>query len=144
MATAEYFVNRAMSRVGVKTAEINLEASEAQTGLDLFNDMMSAWEVVRPIGFVAAETLDSVARIPRFAFGAVVDNLAIVIAPEFQKAVSAELAATARGLKDDMRTALVTIKRVQYPSTLPTGSGNQCHDSFHDDRFFPADIEKNF
>jgi len=144
MATAQYFVDRAMSRVGVKTAEINLEPSEAQTGLDLFNDMMSAWEVVRPIGFIAADTLDTTVRIPRFAFGAVVDNLAIVIAPEFQKAVSTELAATARGLKDDMRTALVKIRRVRYPSTLPTGSGNQCHDSFLDDRFFPADVETNF
>jgi hypothetical protein len=144
MATAQYFVDRAMSRANVKTAEINLEASEAQTGLDLLNDMMSAWEVVRPIGFVAAETLDTAVRIPRFAFGAVVDNLAILIAPEFMKPVSTELAATALGLKTDMRTALVTIKRVQYPSTLPTGSGNQCHDSFLDDRFFPADIEKNF
>jgi hypothetical protein len=144
MATAQYFVDRAMSRVGIKTAEISLEPPEAQTGLDLLNDMMSSWEVVRPIGFVAAENLDAAVRIPRFAFGAVVDNLAILIAPEFQKAVSVELAATARGLKDDMRTALVKIKRVQYPSTLPTGSGNQCHDSFLDDRFFPADIEKNF
>jgi hypothetical protein len=144
MSTAEHFVNRAMSRVGIKTAEINLEPSEAQTGLDLLNDMLSSWEVVTPIGFVPVADLNDEVRAPRFAHAAIIDNLAILIGPEFQKAANAALVATAASLRNDMRTALVTIKRVQYPSTLPTGSGNQCHDSFLDDRFFPADIEKNF
>lgn len=144
MSTAQHFIDRAMSRIGVKTAEIALEASEAQTGLDLLNDMLASWEVVTPIGFDPVENLTDSVRVPRFAHGAIIDNLAILIAPEFQKVVQPSLAATASSLRNDMLTALVSVGEVNYPSTLPLGSGNQCPDVNIDRRFFPSDEQSNF
>ncbi len=144
MSTAQHFVDRAMSRIGVKTAEVNLEASEAQTGLDLLNDLLASWEVVTPIGFVPVANLSDSVRVPRFAHGAIIDNLAILIGPEFQKAINPALSATASSLRKDMQIALADIGEVRYPSTLPLGSGNQCASVDIDRRFFPADIETNF
>ncbi len=144
MATAQHFVDRAMSRIGVKTAEINLEASEAQTGLDLLNDMLASWEVVNPQGFEPVALLTDEVRVHRFSNGAVIDNLAILIAPEFQKQISNALVATAASLRNDMRIALLDVGEVNYPSTLPLGSGNQCPDVNIDRRFFPSDEKVNF
>ena len=107
MSTARHFVERAMSRIGIKTAEIALEASEAQTGLDLLNDMLASWEVVRPIGFTPVANLSDTVRAPRFANGAIIDNLALLIGPEFQKQPNPMLIATATSLLDNMRVALL-------------------------------------
>ena len=144
MSTARHFVERAMSRIGIKTAEIALEASEAQTGLDLLNDMLASWEVVRPIGFTPVANLSDTVRAPRFANGAIIDNLAILIAPEFQKQPNPVLIATAISLLDNMRVALLDIGDVRYPSTLPLGSGNRSCNNELDRRFFPADEDVNF
>lgn len=144
MATAQHFIDRAMSRIGVKTAEIVLEASEAQTGLDLLNDMLASWEFVTPMGFVPVANLTDEVRAERGFNGAIIDNLAIYAAPEFQKQPNAALVATAVALREQMMVQLVDIGEVSYPSTLPLGSGNQCSDVDLDRRFFPADDKVNF
>lgn len=144
MKTARHFIERAMSRIGIKTAEIALEPSEAQTGLDLLNDMLASWEVITPIGFTPVENLSDSIRVPRFAHGAIIDNLAILIAPEFQKQPRQTLFATAASLLDNMRVALLDIGEVRYPSTLPLGSGNRSCNNELDRRFFPADEDVNF
>ena len=144
MATAQHFVDRAMSRIGVKTAEINLEPSEAQTGLDLLNDMLASWELVTPMGFIPVANLSDEVRAERGFNGAIIDNLAVYAAPEFQKQPNAALVATANALREQMLNQLVTIGEVSYPSTLPLGSGNQCANVNIDRRFFPADEKVNF
>lgn len=144
MATYEHIINRAMSRAGVKTAEIALEASEVQTGLDLLNDMLEAWEAVSPMGFTASLDINDNVRIPRYANGAVIDNLAVMICPEFQKPVPQSLAISAENLKNKMLVALQPSIDVDYPSTLPLGSGNYYHDANIDRRYFPEDSADNF
>lgn len=144
MATAQHFIDRAMSRVGVKTAEIPLQAADAQTGLDLLNDMLSAWEAVSPMGFLPSNNINDEVRVPRYANAAVIDNLALMIAPEYERIVSPSLAASAMSLKNDMLTALNGSLEVQYPDTLPLGSGNYVPDLNIDRRFFPENSDENF
>lgn len=144
MATAQHFIERALSRAGIRAAETPVEASELQDGLSLLNDMLASWEVVTPIGFEPVENASDQVRAPRFANAAIIDNLAVTLAPEYSRGVPIALATSAQARRDEMMVALVDIGEVNYPSTLPIGSGNRCQETDLDRPFFPSDDSVNF
>lgn len=147
MATAESFIIRAFSKAGILTAETSLESSEVQAGLDQLNDMLVSWEFsgVR-LGFEPVADKDDELRVPRLAHPAIKANLAVLLGPEFSKPASAILMAEAKVSFDNLLNAVVKIGNVQYPSTLPLGSGNEREGNrfINDDRFFPENQAENF
>jgi hypothetical protein len=146
MATATEIITRSLTRLGIRAAETAIEASEIQDGLDLLNDMLSNWEEAGyNLGFSPIANITDEVRIPRGANQAVIDALAIFMAPEYSRLVSAELAASARMSFENMLRANVFIGDVDMPSTLPRGSGNQCDDdTWFDETFFPQKDKRNF
>lgn len=145
MTTATQIINGAAEHIGVKTAEISLEPNDFQVILDNMNDMLTEWA---DLGLTPAyqEVFNGsdVVAIDRNAVSAVKSNVAILIAPSFQKVITPALAAVARTTLARLETSVVFIGEVAYPDTLPTGSGNDCQDSFRDDRFFPTNKKENF
>ena len=145
MTTVKQIVDGAAEHIGVKTAEIPLQPDDFQVILNNMNDMLSEWA---DIGLTPAfqEVSDStdIVSIDRNAVSAVKSNLAILIAPSFQKIVTPALAAISESTLTRLRASVVHIGQVAYPDTLPTGSGNDCQDSFRDDRFFPTNKTENF
>lgn len=146
MATATEVITRSLTRLGIRAAETSIEASELQDGLDLLNDMLSNWEEAGyNLGFSPVSNLTDEIRIPRGANAAVIDALAIIMAPEYSRPVSPALAAAAKLSFENMLNANVFIGDVDMPSTLPRGSGNQCdYNDWFDTTFFPEKDKRNF
>ena len=143
MATAREYITRALAKLGVKAAESSIEASELTDGIETLNDMLTEWEGSGILlGFEPVASGDDEIRAPRLAQAAIKSNLAIRLAPDYSRPVSAELAAEARGATKSMLRAIVKIGDVAYPSTLPTGSGNKT--LLDDDDFFDANKTENF
>jgi hypothetical protein len=146
MATATEIITRSLTRLGIRAAETSLEPAELQDGLSLLNDMLSNWEEAGyNLGFSPVAGITDEVRIPRGANAAVIDGLAIFMAPEYSRPVSPALAETFKTNFNNMLTANVFIGDVDMPSTLPRGSGNQCEDdNWYDETFFPEKNKRNF
>ena len=143
MATALQIVSAAAEKLGVKTAEIPLEADDFRVFLEELNDMLMEWSDtgITPTFLELTDRGDTV-EIDRDAVGAVKANLAVRLASTFGRVVTPALAASAMDTKNRLLASAINIGEVAYPDSLPTGSGNTC--SQYDERFFPANKTENF
>ena len=142
MTTALQIINGAAEEIGVKTAESALEPADYQVILDRMNDMLLEWSDLglTPAYSEVFNSTDTV-DVERSAVAAIKFNLAIRIAPAFDKLITQALAENARNTKQTLETSVVYIGEVAYPDTLPTGSGNDC---LTDTRFFDQNKKENF
>ena len=145
MTTVLQIVNGAAEKLGIKTAEIALEAGDFQVILNEMNDLLTEWSDLglTPAFKEVSETTDTV-DVDRNAVSAIKNNLAIRIAPTFQKVVQQSLALIASDSLRALETSTVFIGQVAYPDTLPTGSGNECSNDAIDRRFFTQNTTENF
>lgn len=145
MTTIREVIEDAFEEVGVKTAEVPLTDDELQSGIRRCNDMLTEWDDIGIIvGYNEVLNGDDVINVERNAIAAVKYNLAIRLAPSFQKIVSNALAALASGTMDVLLASNSDISEISYPDTLPLGSGNQCANNDTDRRFFPNNKTENF
>jgi hypothetical protein len=145
MITVLQMAEGAAEKIGVKTAETALEPEDYQTILDELNDMGAEWaDIGLTPAFVEVSNDTDIVNIDRSAVSAFKNNLAILIAPSFERIVTQALAAVAQSSLDRLRASTSYIGPVAYPDTLPTGSGNECSDSFLNDRFFDQNVTENF
>lgn len=143
MATTREYVYRALAKLGVKSAETTIEASELNDGIETFNDMMTELEGSGILlGFVAVNSGDDEVRVPREAKGAIIANLAVRLASDYSRPVTAELAAEVKASTNNLLRSIVKLDNVAYPSTLPMGSGNRCYED--DETFFTEESKVNF
>jgi hypothetical protein len=147
MTTARQIVNGAAEKIGVKTAEIELEADDFQTIFDDMNDMLLEWA---DIGLTPAFTEvfdgDDVIQVESSARAAIKYALAVRIAPSFSRVITPALAESSRDSMARLEASTAYIGPVDFPDTLPIGSGNECPDYafIRDDRFFPTNKKENF
>tara|TARA_R110000782_G_C14731877_1_gene405293 strand:- start:539 stop:973 length:435 start_codon:yes stop_codon:yes gene_type:complete len=144
MPTMREIVQDAMEEIGVKTAEVSLTGDELQSGIRRCNDMLTEWADIGIVpGFNEVTNGDDLINVDRNAIGCVKYNLAIRIAPSYQKVVGPALAAIASGTLEMLMASVTDLSNIAYPDTLPMGSGNRCSDdSFRE--FFPANKKSNF
>lgn len=104
--------------------EASLEASETQDFLDSLNDYMASLEVrgIR-LGYTPVTNVSDYVTIPDGALLGVIDNVAIINAPDFNGQVSEALVASARIGMTALRRLGRTEAITQYPETLPRGQG---------------------
>jgi hypothetical protein len=145
MTTALQIIEGAAEHLTVKTAEIPLESADAQVFFNNMNDMLIEWsEVGVTKQFEEVFNLSDTVQIDRNAVSAVKYHLAIRCAPAFQKQVSMALGTSAQDSYNRLLASITNIS-VDFPDTLPVGSGNECAEaSYLDDRFFPHQAEENF
>ena len=146
MTTALQVIERAFSKAGVKPSETPLTASEVSDGLDTWNDLLSEWGTNGTLkDAVPVESVNDDLEIPRYAFGAIKANLAIRLAPEYDRQVTQGMAFDATSSLNELVKAGIDLSNVHFPSTLPVGSGNQ-DDLFigAQDEFFPMPKKRNF
>lgn len=145
MTTVLQIVNGAAEKLGVKTAESALESGDFQVIVDEMNDMLTEWSDngLTP-AFKEVTEVDDIVDVDRNAVSAIKNNLAIRIAPSFQRVVQPSLALIASNSLQALEASVVFIGEVAYPDTLPTGSGNNCSDRFTNDRFFTQNKTENF
>ena len=145
MVTIREVVEDAFEEIGVKTAEVPLTSDELQSGIRRCNDMLTGWDDIGIIfGYTPILNGDDVINVDRSAIRAIKKNLAIDLAPSFQKVVGPALAAIASGTLEMLMASSSDIGEVDYPDSLPMGSGNQCANNGTDSRFFPNNNTDNF
>lgn len=138
-------VQDAFEEIGVKTAEVPLTDDELQSGIRRCNDMLTEWDDIGIIvGYNPVLNGDDIIEVDRNAVAAIKYNLAIRLAPSFQKIVGNALAALASGTLDVLMASNTDISNIAYPDTLPLGSGNQCSSNDTDRRFFLNNKTENF
>jgi hypothetical protein len=145
--TVTEIVRGALLLLGVKPSESAITPEEAEDGLNSLNEMMNEWNVNGlDVGY---ETLDAVTDrlyVELGSIGAIKANLAVYIAPEYDREVSASLDRRARRSKNALRGSIV-LNPSQFPDSLPVGSGNEDNytqvngdknANLRDSRFYPA------
>lgn len=138
-------VEDAAEEIGAKTAEIPLESDELQSGIRRCNDMLTEWDDIGIIvGYNPVLNGDDELEVDRNAVAAIKYNLAIRLAPSFRKVVSAALSGIASSTLDRLEASGAFIGEVEYPDTLPMGSGNECPGLDVDRRFFNPNKKENF
>jgi len=146
MSTAQAIINRAFSKIGVRAAETPLSSAEVDDALDVLNDLLASWDStgtltgVAPVSVVGDELLE-----PRASTWALKANLAVLLAGEYGIPISQSLAQDVTESTRQMIAALGNLQNLEFPSTLPIGSGNR--DEFgtgYDRDFFPENTKRNF
>ncbi len=124
--TALQVIERAFSKAGIKPSEAPLTAAEISDGLDTLNDLLSEWGTNGPLkDAVPVDNVTDTLVLPRFAFGALKANLAIRLAPEYDRTVTQGMAFDATSSLAELVKATIDLSELDYPNTLPVGSGNQ-------------------
>ena len=142
MITIREVVSDSFEELGVKTAEVPLTDDELQSGIRRCNDMLLEWSDIGIItGYNEVLNGDDILEVDRSAIAAVKYNLAIRLAPSFQKIIGNALAVLADSTLDVLLASNADLSNVAYPDSLPMGSGNECVD---DSRFFPNNKIENF
>lgn len=145
MTTAAQIVDGAAEEIYIKTAEIALEAEDAQKIFERMNDMLLEWaDIGITPGFKEVFNISDEVIIDRHAVAAVKYNLAIRCASVFKKQVSGALGEMSQSTLERLMASVDFIGDVAYPDTLPLGSGNECPDFNLDNKFSPANKEDNF
>lgn len=124
--TASTVIRDALQEILVQAAEQPITADEGQSAIRLLNRMMSAWEANGiDLSYTAVNSLNDAITVVDGALDAIVLNLAIKLAPQYDRAISQGLYINAKRAYDAMLKIAVVIPDTEFPATLPYGSGNE-------------------
>lgn len=127
------FVSKAFAKIGLAAYVFDLEPDQMQGAVEYLDGMMASWNAkgIRlgyPLtGDPAVASLDTASGVPDSANEAIYCNLAIRLAPDYGKTVSAELKQIARESYRALLTKSVVPQQVQLPDDLPAGAGHKGH-----------------
>lgn len=143
MTTAAEIITDALAEIGYLEAETPVEADDMRIGLRKLNDMLAEYmeSGILPGANTLATSSDTV-RISRGMVNGVMMNLAGRLATPFQRPITPGLSASIKAANKNFLRITSGPIDVDYPSTLPMGSGNRCDDD--DDIFFPPNQKPNF
>lgn len=132
MTTASEVITAALGLTLTRAGDIPLEPNETEQGLFQLNTMMASWSLA--LGYTEVSSTSDVVTVPAYAIDAIVQNLAIRLAPSFGGMVDPDLRENARQAKKDMLRQAVRIGPAKMPRTLPRGTGNTR--PFRDSRYY--------
>ena len=145
MATMREVVSDAFEEIGVKKAEIEITDDELQSGIRRCNDLLVSWDAIGYIvGYNPVFNGDDTLELEPSAISAAKYNLATRLAPSYQKQVTIELATIAANTFEILINQNIFIGEVEFPDTLPLGSGNRRCNNDTDARFFNGNNKENF
>lgn len=124
--TAASVVKDILQELVVQGAEADLVADETQTAMRYMNRwmlMQSAKGV--NVGYTKVSDLGDAITVPDGALMAIVKNVALVMARQFDVMVDALFRDEARDSLDAMRRLGTSVVASRMPCTLPIGSGNE-------------------
>ncbi len=126
MKTAIDIINRAASKIGVKRSGIDLTDDEISDAISELNNLMVEADAGgTKLGYTIVSSQTDEITTPDWTYGAMESNLAVRIAPEYEVTVSNELAVQASETWKIVLKRTVELGAVNYPTTLPIGSGNE-------------------
>ena len=145
MTTAADIIKGALRRLQTIEDETPIEPSEIADGLEDLNDWGSAHEVgFLQLGFVPVDNSADTINIPRGAVGYFKDHLALYMAGQYGAPVPQTLMLSSDFTRKAALSAFQPVIDVNYPDSLPIGSGNECDSIIDSEHFFPSNPDKNF
>jgi hypothetical protein len=145
MATAADIIKGALRRLQVIGSETPIEADEIQDGLEDLNDFGSSHEVgFLQLGFSSLSSQSDSVSIPEGAIGYFKDALALYIAGQYGAPIPQSLVMSHEKTKAAALNAFQPVINVEFPDTLPIGSGNNCDLNIEDQRYFTPNSTENF
>jgi hypothetical protein len=126
MATANQVITDAYQEILVQADEQSMSDANMQAAIRTLNRLMLKWDVSgMPLGFTIITNVSDTVTVSDGALDAIVANLAVRLAPQFDRNVSIELAAAARSGMKSIEFISVTIAPTPRPDNLSIGSGNE-------------------
>lgn len=145
MATAADIIKGALRRIQIVGSESPIQDDEIVDGLEDLNDWAIMLEAsTLQLGFSPVSQPGNTISIPAQCVGMYKDNLAIYMAGQYGAPIAQTLAISARESMNQALIAFAPVIDVEFPDTLPIGSGNQCDLITRDQRFFKPNSTENF
>lgn len=129
MATAADIIGPALERIKVKDPSQELSSEDATTGIRYLNDMMLALADHDGVslGYTIVSASTDEVTTPDWTHGMMRANLAVQMADEFGKTITAGLAALADLYLKGVKGRMMVFDRPHLPDGLPTGQGNSAY-----------------
>lgn len=125
MTTALTVIQKALSKIGVRSREVDLTTDEISDAIDELNDMMYEWDADGlNLGYTTVTASTDTVTTPDWSMGCIKNNLAIRLAPDFGGEVTQALIHLADMGYETIVNRNVSLDNVDFPDTLPIGSGN--------------------
>ena len=126
MTKAREIIVDALEDLVVQADEAPIEASEAQAAIRFLNDRMFAWDAMGiSLGYTEVSNLGDEITVPAGAIMGIKAQLAIDLAAKYSVDVKPDVYERARqGMNAIMNVAGLDSISMEYPYTLPMGSGN--------------------
>jgi hypothetical protein len=141
MTTALQLIEDSFDDIGIKPAETDLSDSEIAIGIRRLNRLAVGFASSGlNFGFTKVTNKDEVLTIPDWSEDLFISHLAIRLAPGFDVDITPGLVATASESLKVVQRRLISVPEVQFPTTLPIGSGNY---DYHTRRFFHDENEND-
>ncbi len=136
MATAIYVAERALKLILVQAADAPLQADEYADFYSAMNDYMADLKGQgTDLGYTAVSAGSDLITIPDECIRGLIGNMAVEVAPDYEKEITPALNRMAdNGLKT-MRRIGRKRTQVAYPPTLPRGSGRDWN-TYNDFAFY--------
>ena len=144
MTTGTEVIHDALQEILVQADEQEYQPAEYQAGMRGLNDMVSEWDLLGlPLGFTLLTNITDTVTVPAGLIGAVKTNLALRLAPQFNKDIPGALVKSAESGMQAVRNYSVVQLPTRMPSTLPIGSGNEreTYSNYSTRKFYPKPDE---
>jgi len=126
MTTGTEVIHDALQHILVQSDEQEYQPSEYQAGLRGLNEMMLEFDISGlALGFTLLVNVTDTVTVPAGLISAIKSNLAVRLAPQFDKSVTLGLATLANSGMKAIRRYAVVQRPTRLPSTMPIGSGNE-------------------
>lgn len=136
--TGESVISSALQEILVQASEAPLEPDDFEVGRVSMNRMMDSYAASGiNLGYTTVNKLADPITVPDGAIDGMVFNLAIRLAPQYDRPVSIDLKDNAKDGKEAMRSIAFTILPSAFPDTLPRGSGNEQDNNTNTQTFYP-------
>lgn len=135
----EAAVRDALQELGVQAAEQPITHDQVQTGIRYINMLMESYDYLN-LGFTIVSSASDDITIPPYASMWLIKALAVELSPQFGGTSQLPMIVQGRDRAyDNLLLQSIEVGAANYPSRLPTGSGNQC--GTYGRRFYPEQPE---
>ena len=127
---AKSVIHDALSLILVQGSEEPIEADNAQLAIRVLNRMMAKLTIYGiNLGYTEVTNLNTTLTVPDASLEAIVTLLAVSLHPHFGAGeLNPLIAAQARTDIEDLLLGYMDVAPMEYPETLPRGSGNDLPD----------------
>lgn len=142
MATAGQVVKAILQEIVELASEAPLEPPETSDTVFAMNNYMTELDADGvSLGYTVVSSLNQTLTVPDGAINGIIKNVALSMSSQFDAVVTQELARQAANGRAVMTKLATLLSPMNFPCTLPIGSGNEWADSsdWNGQHFYPCD-----